>query len=119
MFDKKFTFTYENGLTIPEREEIDIYIYEKAEHFKNYSNYSNKEELLKFFQEILDMINHDDTTAEFDFSEIDGSVGFPFAKDNMIRWYDIAHIMGSVFLLAFDAEENQLHHIYDRSCRGK
>lgn len=113
MFNKKFTFTYSNGLTLPDREETNRFIYEKAEHFKYYSNYSNKEELLKFFQEILDMICHDDATAEFDFSDISGSVGFPYKKKDMIRWYDIAHIMGSVFFLAFDAEENKLKNILD------
>lgn len=113
MFDKKFTFTYSNGLTLTNREDTEKFIYEKAEHFKCYSNYSDKEELLNFFQEILNMIYHDDATAEFDFSDISGSVGFPFAKDNMIRWYDIAHIMGSVFLRVFDAKENKLKTILD------
>lgn len=113
MFIKNFVFTYENGLTIPNREELENYIFVKAEHFKSYSNFSNKEEVLKFFQEILDMINHDVVTAEFDFSAINNSVGFPYDKKNMIRWYDIAHIMGSVFLLSFDSEENKVSNVLD------
>lgn len=113
MFNKRFTFTYFNGLTLSNREETDKFILEKAEYFKCYSNYSNKEELLKFFQEILDMISYDDATAEFDFSEITNSVGFPFARETMIRWYDIAHIMGSVFLLIFDEENNKLKYVLD------
>lgn len=113
MFDKKFSFTYSNGLTLSNREETDKFIYEKAEHFKLYSNYSNKEELLGFFQEILDMINYDDATAEFDFSDISNSVGFPYEKDNMIRWYDIAHIMGSVFLLVFDEKGNRIKEVLE------
>lgn len=113
MTNKKFVITYSQGLSLLNKEETEEYMERKYQHFRQFKNYSDKEELLGFFQEILNMIDFDIKSAEIDTSSITNKKGFDYDRENIIRWYDIAHIMGSVFLSVFDEGDNRLRRVTD------
>ena len=55
LYKKEFLFTFENGLKLKNIDDENGYILEKIDFFSNHKNYSSKECLLSFFQEILEL----------------------------------------------------------------
>lgn len=109
-FDKSFRFTMTEGLVLNNTSERDAFLKDKIQHFSKYKNYSNKEEQLKFLQEIIDMNNHDMATAKFDFQGFDNMVGFNLEqeKEMMIYFYNLVIMLGAVFFNVFDRKGNRL-----------
>lgn len=108
MFNKSFVLKLDTGLSLSNTKELERYIIDKIEHFSIYDNFSNKEELLNFFHEILDMIDNDLESATFDYTDISDSIGFPYDEKMMIMWYDIIYVMGQIFLNVIDVGGNRL-----------
>lgn len=109
-FDKSFRFTMREGLVLNNTSERDAFLKDKIQHFSKYKNYSNKEDQLKFLQEIIDMNNHDMATAKFDFQGFDNMVGFNLEqeKEIMIYFYNLVIMLGAVFFNVFDRKGNRL-----------
>lgn len=109
-FIKNFIFNKTEGLKLTNTSERDNYLSEKVKHFSEYKNFSNKDELLNFFQEIIAMNNHDITTAQFDFSDFNNMVGFKLEdkKEQIIYFYNIVVMLGTVFFNVFDRKGNRL-----------
>lgn len=109
-FDKSFRFTKNEGLVINNTEERDSFMLDRIKHFSKFENYNNKEKILTFFQEIIDMNNHDIATAKFDFQGFEGMVGFNLEqeKTTMIYFYNLVIIFGGVFFNVFDSERNHI-----------
>ena len=109
-FIKDFIFTKTEGIVLTNTSERDNYLREKVKHFSEYKNYSNKDELLNFFQEILVMNKHDISTALFDFSDFNNVVGFKLEdkKEQMIYFYNLVVILGTVYYNVFDKKGNRL-----------
>lgn len=114
-FMKNFIITPDNGLTLKNISDRDVYLREKVDHFAIYENYSSKVERLEFIQEILDMYNTDCLTATFDTSSIEVFCLFNINDHRkiMLMYYDIIFIMGTIFLNVFDLPHNRLDHVED------
>lgn len=114
-FNKKFKFDLVQGLTLVNTAELNTYINDKINHFSIYQNYSSKDEKLKFLGEIIDMCNYDISNATFDYSQLPNIHGSNIAdmQSNMIYYYNLAVILGGVFLNVFDKKGNRIASVED------
>ena len=114
-FAKRFKFSMGRGLEIINKDDLNAYIHQKVEHFSKYENYSNKEEKLKLLDEIVQMCEYDKDTATFDYSLLPTFEGFNIAdkEEEMIYYYNLAFILGGIFLNVFDRENNLIKRVED------
>ena len=114
-FNKNFKFDLEQGLTLINTTDRDDYLKNKISHFSIYSNYSNKEEKLKFLDENFAMCDYDMNNATFDFSELPTIHGTNICdlQPQMIYFYNLAVILGGVVLSVFDKEGNRVARVED------
>lgn len=114
-FAKNFIITPDNGLTLINTIDRDVYLREKVDYFSIYENYTSKVERLGLIQEILDMYNTDCTSATFDISPIAGFRLFDINDHRkiMLMYYDIIFILGTIFLNVFDLPRLRLDHVED------
>ena len=112
---KKFKFTMERGLELVNKEELNSYIEEKIQHFSKYENYSSKEERLKLLDEIVQMCDYDKNNAIFDYTALPSFEGFNIAdkEPHMIYYFNLAFILGGIFLNVFDKEKNRIARVED------
>ncbi len=109
-FKKNFDFDLSQGLTLTNRTELEAYMKEKIDHFIIHDNYSSKEEKLKFLGEIIDMCDYDITNSTFDYSKLPSiqETNINDLQPQMIYLYNLATILGGVFLNVFDEGENRI-----------
>lgn len=114
-FNKNFKFDLEKGLTLINSIDRDNYLKNKIDHFSIYSNYSSKDERLNFLGEIIDMCDYDMNNATFDFSQMPPIQGINIydLKPHMIYFYNLAVILGGVFLNVFDKNGNRIARVED------
>lgn len=114
-FNKNFKFNLAQGLTLINTTERDAYINDKINHFSIYQNYSSKDEKLKFLGEIIDMCDYDINNATFDYSQLPNIQGTNITdlQSHMIYFYNLAIILGGVFLNVFDKEGNRIARVED------
>lgn len=114
-FNKNFKFDLEKGLTLINSIDRDNYLKNKIDHFSIYSNFSSKDERLNFLGEIIDMCDYDMNNATFDFSQMPAIQGTNICdlKPQMIYFYNLAVILGGVFLNVFDKNGNRIARVED------
>lgn len=114
-FNKNFKFDLAQGLTLINTTDRDNYLKNKIDHFSIYSNYSSKDERLNFLGEIIDMCDYDMNNATFDFPQMPAIQGTNICdlKPHMIYFYNLAVILGGVFLNVFDKNGNRIARVED------
>ena len=114
-FVKNFKFSMGQGLELINKNDLNAYVEQKIRHFSQYENYSNKEEKLKLLDEIVQMCDYDKNNATFDYTALPSFEGFNIAdkESQMIYYYNLAFILGGIFLNVFDKEKNRIARVED------
>lgn len=110
-FQKQLRFSSNKGLELLNVDDRDVYLRRKIEYFSDHSHYTNKEDLLSLFQEILNMSKNDKSNVNsiFDDTELRKFQGINLdkTKEKMIDAYNMI-LLGSIFLNVFDKPKNRL-----------
>ena len=114
VLQKSFKCTPENGLICVNTDDVSTYIQNKVELFRNYENYTSKQKKIELLEEILQMYNEDIQNPQIDMSEMSNIVYSDKVNiKQMIQYFDLVWILGSIAFNIFDYGNNALNHTED------
>ena len=114
VLQKSFKCTPENGLICVNTDDVSNYIQNKVELFRNYENYTSKQKKIELLEEILQMYNEDIQNPQIDMSEMSNIVYSDKVNiKQMIQYFDLVWILGSIAFNIFDYGNNALNHTED------
>ena len=114
VLQKSFKCTPENGLICVNTDDVSNYIQNKVELFRNYENYTSKQKKIELLEEVLQMYNEDIQNPQIDMSEMSNIVYSDKVNiKQMIQYFDLVWILGSIAFNIFDYGNNALNHTED------
>lgn len=114
VLQKSFKCTPENGLICVNTDDVSNYIQNKVELFRNYENYTSKQKIIELLEEVLQMYNEDIQNPQIDMSEMSNIVYSDKVNiKQMIQYFDLVWILGSIAFNIFDYGNNALNHTED------
>lgn len=114
VLQKSFKCTPENGLICVNTDDVSTYIQNKVELFRNYENYTSKQKKIELLEEVLQMYNEDIQNPQIDMSEMSNIVYSDKVNiKQMIQYFDLVWILGSIAFNIFDYGNNALNHTED------
>lgn len=114
VLQKSFKCTPENGLICVNTDDVSNYIQNKVELFRNYENYTSKQKKIELLEEVLQMYNEDIQNPQIDMSEMRNIVYSDKVNiKQMIQYFDLVWILGSIAFNIFDYGNNALNHTED------
>ena len=114
VLQKSFKCTPENGLICVNTYDVSNYIQNKVELFRNYENYTSKQKKIELLEEVLQMYNEDIQNPQIDMSEMSNIVYSDKVNiKQMIQYFDLVWILGSIAFNIFDYGNNALNHTED------
>ena len=114
VLQKSFKCTPENGLICVNTDDVSNYIQNKVELFRNYENYTSKQKKIELLEEVIKMYNEDIQNPQIDMSEMSNIVYSDKVNiKQMIQYFDLVWILGSIAFNIFDYGNNALNHTED------
>lgn len=114
VLQKSFKCTPENGMICVNTDDVSNYIQNKVELFRNYENYTSKQKKIELLEEVLQMYNEDIQNPQIDMSEMSNIVYSDKVNiKQMIQYFDLVWILGSIAFNIFDYGNNALNHTED------
>ena len=114
VLQKSFKCSSENGLICVNTDDVSNYIQNKVELFRNYENYTSKQKKIELLEEVLQMYNEDIQNPQIDMSEMSNIVYSDKVNiKQMIQYFDLVWILGSIAFNIFDYGNNALNHTED------
>lgn len=114
ILQKNFKVTPAQGLVCVNIEDVSNYIEEKVNFFRDYNNYISKQEKLNLLGEILQMYDEDIQNLQIDMSAMSNIIyGDKADKTQMLQYFDLIWILGSIVYNVFDYGKNAVKHIED------
>lgn len=111
ILEKHFVFDPVTGCVPTNLADIETYLQEKADHFKDYNNWSSKTEHIALYQELLDMVTEDIAAPDIDTTPISHLLYYDkFNATKFIMYFDLVLILGSITYNVFDYGRNAFNH---------
>ena len=114
VLEKHFEFKRDTGCMAINIADVEAYVNNKMIHFRDFRNWTSKQEHLALFQELLTMVNEDIQNPDINDSDISHLLYYDaFDRKKFILYYDLVFILGSIAYNVFDYDKNALNHTED------
>ena len=105
---KSIIYNPKTGMAFKNTDEVEQYLKGKIDHFRKYENWVSKREIIELFREFLTMVDEDLQTIEIDCSGCQLLYADKFDKKQVVLYFDIAYLLGTIAYHAFDYDKNAL-----------
>ncbi len=111
ILEKHFVFDPVTGCIPTNLPDISAYVQAKVDHFKDYNNWTSKNEHIALYQELLKMVSEDIAAPDIDISPISHLLYYDkFNATKFIMYFDLVLILGSITYNVFDYGGNAFNH---------